>query len=288
MTDPLLHPRTAEALSRFVAQPPHAMLIVAQPGAGKTTVARYLAAQLLEVAMDRLDTHPYFKHLVPADGKSISIEHVRGITHFLTLRTTGKQSARRVVLIEHAQALTLQAQNALLKTIEEPPAGTVLILTAPSEQSLLPTIRSRAQVLTLQSPKTSALKDYCKQAGYTDGAIAKAMLMSDGLPGLCSALLAGDASHPLVAAANRARDILQKNSFERLAMTDDLVADKQAWLDTLFMLERMAHISLQNRQASVTAIRRWHGILKAAHAAYARTLASAQIKLVALNFMLSV
>lgn len=287
MSQPLLSKPTAVALERFITSPSHAVLIVAPAGAGKTTIARYIASQLLQVDAAKLGNYPHFKQLSPEGGKTISIESVREVIHFLSLKTASANGVGRVVLIEDAQFLTPQAQNALLKTIEEPPVGTVIILTAPNEQSLLPTICSRVQVLHVVTPDASAVKAHFKAAGYSDSAIAKAILMSGGLPGLCAALLADDASHPLVAAAARARDLLQKSAFERLTMTEEVVKDKQAWLDTLLMLERMAQVSLQNRQAAPTHIRRWHAVLKRAHEAYTQTQASGQVKLVALNLMLT-
>src|SRR5690348_4509566 len=135
MSELLLHPTTQAAIERFVARPSHAVLLVAPPGAGKATMARYLAAKLLDIDAEALDKHPHFKQLTPKDGKAISIDSVREIARFLALKTTGKHTVARVVIIESAQFLTTQAQNALLKTIEEPPADTVLILAAPSEQN---------------------------------------------------------------------------------------------------------------------------------------------------------
>jgi len=183
--------------------------------------------------------------------------------------------------------MTAQAQNALLKTIEEPPEGTVLMLTAAHELDVLPTIRSRVQVLNLQIPTLAQLKEFLAAGGFKAAAIDKALLMSGGLPGLTQALLEGDESHPLVAATSRARDVLQKPTFERLTMVDELVKNKQEWLDTLFIIDRMAQINLEKPGSSQAVIKKWHGVLKAANDATTQTLASGQVKLVALNFMIN-
>lgn len=284
----LLHPDTESLFAQFLARPSHAVLLVAPSGAGKRTLGRHLAAQLLQVDDEQLDSHPYFKVLASPDGKAISIESVRDVTHFLMLRATSNASVVRVVLIENAGLMTQQAQNALLKTIEEPPAGTVLILTAPSELDILPTIRSRVQSLTLRLPTADALRGYFLEAGHTQQNINKALMMSDGLPGLTQALLAEDESHPLVAAAARARDILQKPTFERLLLIDDLVKQKQQLLDTLFILQRIAEINLQKAGSAAATLRRWHTVLSASHDAHAQVLGSGQAKLVTLEFMLSI
>ena len=288
MTELLLHPDTERQMDQLAARPAHAVLFVAPNGTGKRTVARYLAAQLLAVTPEKLDSHPYFKQLQAPAGKAISIELVRDVVHFLMLRTTSATSTSRVVLIEDAGRMTQQAQNALLKTIEEPPSGTVLILTAANELDILPTIRSRTQQLTIKPPSKVALQHYFTQVGYPTAAVDKALGMSDGLPGLTMALLADDASHPLVAAATRARDLLQKPIFERLLLIDALTKQKQEWLDTLFIVQRIAEISLRKPELPASSMRKWHAVLTASHEAHKQALTSAQVKLVALQFMLSI
>lgn len=284
----LLHPDTQVMFEQLVTKPSHAILLVAPSGAGKRTLARHLAAELLQATDEQIDSHPYFKLVTAAQGKMISVDSVREVTHFLALRTTGTSDVTRVVLIDNAGLMTQQAQNALLKTIEEPPAGTVLILTATSELDVLPTIRSRVQALSIRLPKTSDLRQYFSDAGYSEPAIDRALMMSDGLPGLTQALLADDSSHPLVIAAVQARAILQKSTFDRILLIDDLVKQKQQLLDTLFIMQRIAEINLQKQDSSVAALRRWHSVLAASHDAYAQILASGQAKLVALQFMLSI
>jgi len=287
MSELLLHPTTAQAVDNFVIRPSHALLLLAPAGAGKTMVAQSIAARLLNVPTDKLVSHPYVRMVESPNNKTISIEDIRDVIHFLMLKTGAKAETNRIVIIEHAQLLSTQAQNALLKTIEEPPQGTVLILTAPSELDILPTIRSRVQKLVVQPPTTEQLTEYFHGQGFTGAAISKALLMSDGLPGLTQALLTDDASHPLVAATAQARDILQKTAFERVVLVDELAKQKQQWLDTLFILERMAETSLRKPGTATAALKRWHGILSASHMAREQTLASGQLKLVVLNFMLS-
>ena len=288
MSAALYHPDTEVYVAQFVAAPAHAILLLAPSGAGKRTLARDLSARLLGTSIEQLDSHPYFKLIEPIDAKMISIESVRDITHFLMLRTAGGDHTARVVLIENAGMMTTQAQNALLKTIEEPPPGTVLILTAPNELDILPTIRSRVQAISVKLPSSDMLKQYFSDADFAPDAIDKALMMSDGLPGLTQALLADDSTHPLVIAATKAREVLQKSTFERLLLIDDLVKQKQQWLDVLFIIQRMAEINLRKAGTSDAALRRWHAVLAASHEAYGQTLASAQAKLVALQFMLSI
>lgn len=81
-------------------------------------------------------------------GEKLGIVQARKIKEFFSLKPYSAKG--RVVVIEDASVLTTEAQNALLKTIEELPKETVLILGAPSDANLLPTIISRCQVVRLQ------------------------------------------------------------------------------------------------------------------------------------------
>ena len=77
--------------------------------------------------------------------KSIGIDEVRTIQHFLSRKPT--QSDNNTVVIHQAHLLTLPAQHALLKTLEEPPPGALIYLITSQPDSLLPTILSRVQII---------------------------------------------------------------------------------------------------------------------------------------------
>lgn len=85
---------------------------------------------------------------------SHGIESIREIIHYLTLQTANKNE-NRGVLIENAHLMTEAAQNAFLKTLEEPPRDTIIILTAPREDLLLPTIISRCVLINSLISQTS-------------------------------------------------------------------------------------------------------------------------------------
>ncbi len=84
----------------------------------------------------------------------LGIEEARKIKDFLSLKPY--QGSNRAVVLIAAENLTDAAQNALLKTLEEPPPGTILILGASSEDQFLPTILSRCQVINLKSSNKSS------------------------------------------------------------------------------------------------------------------------------------
>ncbi|MGI5826150.1 MAG: hypothetical protein ACOX50_01925 [Patescibacteria group bacterium] len=104
------------------------------------------------------EDHPDFLWLkTPEKKDSIGIEEARRLQKFLLLKPYSRE--KKVVLIEGAEALTIEAQNALLKTLEEPPAKSQIILTLPDESLLLPTIVSRCQLITLNHQSQITLTD---------------------------------------------------------------------------------------------------------------------------------
>lgn len=86
---------------------------------------------------------------------SIGIDEIRHLQKTVSLKPF--QDQQKTVLIKEAQALTIEAQNSLLKTLEEPPSDTIIILTAPDTSALLPTVVSRCQIVALASKKAAIL-----------------------------------------------------------------------------------------------------------------------------------
>ena len=137
---------------------PHAFLFKGPDGVGKRLFARGVAAALncrggeAGKACGRCVScrkfisanHPDYVVVRPEKGM-IKIDQVREVTR--TLGYPPYESKLRIVLLEDVHTMRQEAANSLLKTLEEPPVGNVLILTAESAQEVLPTISSRCQVV---------------------------------------------------------------------------------------------------------------------------------------------
>ncbi len=145
---------------------PHALLLQGPAGVGKERFAAALAAALLctgrgarleacdvcaECALTRAGSHPDLHWLRrPEDRKTISVDQVRELAERLSM--TSMRRGRRLAIVSPAHAMTINAQNALLKTLEEPASGTLLVLVSSRPSAILPTLRSRCQRVELARP----------------------------------------------------------------------------------------------------------------------------------------
>jgi DNA polymerase-3 subunit delta' len=177
----------------------HAWLIAGPAGVGKINLALTFADRLLQgsaatepgllephealaALAERhapMDHHPDLHWLYPAEDKhTISVEQVRDVIEALAL--TAHRGAAKVVIVEPADAMTIAAANALLKTLEEPSENTYLLLLAHQPGRLPATIRSRCQRVTLARPSIAALGAWL---GANDPAVvADVWHMTGGAP----------------------------------------------------------------------------------------------------------
>lgn len=139
----------------------HAYVISGPPGSGKHALADRMAAAYVCSAQEEKpcgvcancrkakgNIHPDIIRLTIPEGKrSILVEQIRGLRADAYIRPN--EAARKVFLIEDAQAMNESAQNALLKVLEDGPGYLAFLLLADNPQQLLPTIRSRCEVLSL-------------------------------------------------------------------------------------------------------------------------------------------
>lgn len=246
LNDLLLHPKNRLNVDRFLSHPSHAALIVGPEGAGKTTLVNSMAAEILNIDESKIQSSIFKIDGLEGDG----IMQVRGIRNFLRLKTTGSGNIRRVIIIERMDKLGIEAQNALLKTLEEPPVDTVLLLTATDLSHLLETIVSRVLTITiLPLPKDTAVVD-------DDNPVkARAYALSGGYAGAFKALLQEDQEHSIAASVVAAKQFLSQPIFDRLCEVDSLSKDRQKTADLLNGIERCLYAALKtSKQQSVKTI----------------------------------
>lgn len=283
MSNLLLHPQTERQLMAFHARPSHALLLTGPAGSGKRSLVQQVAETELSLAAGSLASYPYYRLISLTGTSKIGIEAIRDLEHFLCLKVPRPGLFNRVVIFDQAELLSEEAQNALLKTLEEPPRGSLLLLTASYAQALLPTIRSRLQQIAVLAPAKEQIAAYYKEQGAKPAAIEQAYRISGGLPGLMHALLT-DQEHPLSAATETARQLLRQTQFERLVQADALAKQKDTSERVVFILQQMAHVGLQTAQGAAAV--KWQKVLKASYDASKALSQNGQPKLVLTRLML--
>ncbi len=245
MQELLLHPTTRHQLVALQQSLPHAVLIHGNSGTGKKTITDAFVTSVV----GNLDkNNPNILRILPEDG-SIGIEQVRSIREYLKRKTLGKKAVRRIILIVDAHLLTVEAQNALLKMLEEPPADTIVVLTADDASKLRHTIRSRSQQLIVLPVDLDTAEQYFSLQGFKQQDIVSAYYMSDGRAGLLNAILNDFSEHELVQAIAYAKKLLKQSSFERLTQIDAIVKDKEGLTAKLLGLERVVASGLRQAAA---------------------------------------
>lgn len=241
--------------ARPAAGLPHALLIKGARGIGKLAFARALAKALLceqrgaggascgacsACLWFEQGSHPDFLQLEPptekdADsgeeeqGTAIAVDQVRALPDFINI--SSHRGGIKAIVIHPAEALNVNAANALLKSLEEPPPATHFLLVSHRPHRLLPTIRSRCRQLALSAPRRQQAVAWLGEQGVRDAELALAHV---GDAPLLAAELAGSAFWGMRAAflrqlTSRDLDVLAAAEAVRECPLPDAIGWLQKW-----------------------------------------------------------
>ncbi|MCU0278906.1 MAG: DNA polymerase III subunit delta', partial [Candidatus Nanopelagicales bacterium] len=203
-----------EAVADAAAEPAgpsmtHAWLFIGPPGSGRSNAAIAFGAALAcpdggcgrceDCRAAMAGNHPDVEVVRP-EGLSYKTEEARNLVSRADMSPT--RARWHVIVLEDADRLTESANNVLLKSIEEPASRTVWLLCAPSVEDLLPTVRSRCQVIGLRTPATAAVASFLEGQGVDAGTAAFAARASMGHIGRARALAT------IESVRNRRHDVL--------------------------------------------------------------------------------
>ncbi|MBR3494440.1 MAG: DNA polymerase III subunit delta' [Clostridia bacterium] len=272
-----------EAASRLLRQVipaggmPHAVLLSGIRGVGKRSLAELISRTLLCTGRDKpcgecpacrqlaADTHPDRTVIRPGEPlspkgekgkKNIPVDDIREAVRILSAHAY--EGVGRVLVIEQAEQMNGNAQNALLKTLEEPPQDTWILLLSDSPGQLLPTIRSRCWLLRLNPWPEEKVAEILRRRGAEPEKIAECARICGGSPGRALEI-AADSEYW----ARRGR--LMKDFFslrarsEILAVSGTWKDDKDQAAEMLDELEQMVSLLMKVRlgQADPALIREY-------------------------------
>ena len=148
----------------------HSYLMIGIPGIGKKLLAKEYSKIIL--SSNDIINNPDFLCIEP-DGNSIKIDQIRNLQKEIQEKPI--ISNKKVYIIDDADLMTKEAQNCLLKTLEEPPKFAVIILIGSNENAFLPTIKSRCMILHFNRLSDTEIKSYLQEQ-YNELNVTQSML----------------------------------------------------------------------------------------------------------------
>jgi DNA polymerase III delta prime subunit len=234
MNLPILHPTSQALLESYMRRLPQALIITGKAGTGTLEVSRYVASALgspEEIIIPKKKSKDGKRFDVDTENGRVITEDVRAL--YDSVR--GKQTSPRVFIIQSADRMMPNAQHALLKLLEEPSDNVYFILETYNPESLFPTIRSRAQTLTVLPLTSIQTNEYLDRLGVSDPTRqAQLRYIAEGLP-VELARLASDEAYfkERAQSINDARQFLQADTYQKMLIIQKYQSNREQALQLL-------------------------------------------------------
>lgn len=223
----VVHPKSHQTLTTTLDHLPGALLLTGERGVGLGTIAKYIAGKNLAALVEPTDNKTQANHSIG----TITVETIRELYE----KTRAKQTTRRVIIIDDADRMSLGAQAAFLKLLEEPTPNTHFILTSHSPQRILPTVRSRTQAVYIEPATHEQTTAFLDKIPDIDTKIRVQLeYLAAGLPAELSRLI-GDETYFKDRAATMAdtRIFLTDSLYQKLLVVHKYYQNKPATLQLL-------------------------------------------------------
>lgn len=272
----LYNPETKQLLDKVTIDMPHALLLEGPVGVGLSTIARDLAWHDLAGLIQSTDN----ENNVDISSKGvIRISQIRDLIE----STRSKLTKRRVYVIDEADKMSIQAQNAFLKLLEEPNKLVSFILTSHTPQKLLPTIISRVQRIHIKPIDQASSRNLIKNKGVNDERKqAQLLFLAGGLPAELSRLINDEKlfTERSTYAAD-ARTFIQGTPYQKAMIAQKYHGDRASALEMLTVAQQILRHSLSSNP-SPSIVRLSDQLADA----YDRILANGNIRLQLINLVL--
>jgi DNA polymerase III delta prime subunit len=220
----------------FAKNPQQPCLLYGDNGSGLEKIALQIALKCLQTTDENT---PLITKIKSIDGKSIGIDQIKELKNALNLSALGDSTITRAILIYDFQKASDDAQNSLLKLLEELPKQTLIILITTDVSSALATILSRCFLLPALPIEPQKVKET-----YNHDNLDRLIAMSGGRAELLDDLIHGRDSRT-EQSVQSAKEFLAKPQHEKIVFVDTIAKDKQTTKDLLAALMIIAHSALQ-------------------------------------------
>ncbi len=208
----VINPKTQKKLAVISKDLPQSLLLAGERGVGLATIARMIAEKQLAVFIEPENSKGEVEH----ETGTITVDVIRHLYE----QTRAKHTLKQVIVIDDADRMSLGAQAAFLKLLEEPNKSTHFILTSHTPQLLLPTIRSRVQSTIIEPATSEQTNSYLAELNITDTKKrAQLEFLASGLPAELYRLTHDDEYFGLRAEVMKdARDLLSASAYNKLVV----------------------------------------------------------------------
>ncbi len=251
----IVNPRTDTLLRAYETRPVSSLILSGETGSDIYNIALAMSSNLLGPKLVN-----NLLIILPEEGKKIGIDSVRDLKSSFNTIIKAKRKIGRVAIIVSAEKLSREAQNALLKIIEEPVKNSSLILLTSDLSKLLPTIRSRCQNIPILPITKKQAYDYGEANGVSIPTIDRALLLSRGESMLFENIVSKE-SDGLTKQISNAKEFLGMSIFDRLRQqkTYSNTGDLNTLIDGLKRISEAAMHSAKDAN-----VRRWHDTITTA------------------------
>jgi len=237
-----MNPSTEKSVRLFINNPSSAVVLIAKNGSGKGTIAKYIIDSVKTQSGPLIDLRDLI--IIGDNTDKIAIDDVRSSLKNLAYKAIDSKGYSRFVVIEHAERLASDSQNMILKTVEEPPENTMVILTIDSKNSLLPTLLSRLTQINIGNIDSKNLKKYLIDKGFEQKDVDLAMLASSNRIGETFNILSGDNGR--IDSLKRCKNILSMSKMEKLVLINNIYKDRSEVSGIINDLLTISRASLEN------------------------------------------
>ncbi|HUC95767.1 MAG TPA: hypothetical protein VMR76_02290 [Candidatus Saccharimonadia bacterium] len=238
----LISDKTLKWIENYLKNPSHSLILVSRSSKDCNEIANFVAQRLLKLkSLAELEKYPFF-FKVTRDKQNIKADDIRALIKTLKLKTFGDQSIRRICVVYDAQLLNNASQSALLKSLEEPPLDTVIILATTSLKKIYKTIQSRSTILNITRPSLVEFKNEFKDSknvesfySYTSGSV------NEFIDNISKYEDLNDNTY-----IKTVKKFLAAGKLERLLMQDDFCNKDVSYEEILSTLKQVVYLAMQN------------------------------------------
>ncbi len=219
---PIINPVTENILIKTISNMPQSLVFHGENGVGLKTIADYVCKELSVIPYTVL---PDKLGKIDLENGVISINSIRSIYDYVKTKDVNK----KVIIIDYAERMTTQSQNAFLKLLEEPNPTTHFILLTHLINTLLPTILSRVEQIEIRNITNNQTTKFLDELGVIDNMKRTQLLfIADGRPAEITRLISDESYfRDRVNVIKDAKAFLQKSSYSKLLIAYRYKDDRQ-------------------------------------------------------------